>query len=323
MLPLLAAKWRFIEADVASNVSADLQSINASWANVETLNRGRHVLITGSPLTQEAINQARELAESSRGVDEVTLSANVKAPPQFAELSSIIRNDKIQLNGVVSSQSELDSLVSQAQKAFGTTSVENRLTIGNNTAQLPNSGTLFSLLATSAKSSDELRISIKQNILNIEGNIKSKDVKNRLESDLNRIYIGQVNSDLHVPPIKLSVCQDLVNGLLNNRQIIFESAKAVISSDSYELLKSIKSIADRCPSANFEITGHTDSLGKLALNMSLSQARAEAVLNHLVRLGLKVSRLNAVGYGPNQPIADNSNENGRALNRRIEFKIKN
>lgn len=326
MLPLLAAKWRFIEADVASNVSNDLQSSNANWANVETLNRGRHVLITGSPRTQDAIDQVQQIALSSYGVDKVTLSANVVAPPQFAELSVLLKENKIQLDGVVSSQDELNSILGKAQSAFGAANVDSRLTVGNNTAQLPNSQGLFTMLANDAKSSDGIQINIKQNVLNIDGDVKSEQIKRVIENELNQRYQGQVNSDLRVsapPPIKRDICQDLFNKLLNNNQINFETGKSIITPDSFDLLGSIKSTAERCPDANFEIAGHTDSSGKLASNMSLSQARADAVLEHLVNLGLNDSQFSSTGYGPNQPIADNSNEKGRAQNRRIEFKLKN
>lgn len=326
MLPLLAAKWRFIEADVANNVAIDLQSNGVNWANVETMNRGRHVLITGLPSSQDDIDKARKIAESSAGVDRVTLSANVKAPPQFAELSVIFNEDRIQLNGVLSSQSELESLLAKSQRAFGATNVDNRLTVGSNTAQLPDSSELFTLLAKNAESSDGIKLSIKQNVLNIDGDVKSLRVKSLLEKELNQRYQGQVNSDLRVsapPPIKRNACQDLVNTLLNNSQINFETGKAIISPNSYDLLNSIKLTAERCPDADFEIAGHTDSSGRLAFNMALSEARAKAVLDHLVNLGLNESQFSSTGYGPNQPIADNSTEIGRAQNRRIEFKLKN
>ena len=326
MLPLLAFKWRYIEADVAYNTSSNLQSIYADWAQVETMNRGRHVLITGTPPDQNAIDQARRTAEASKGVDKVSMSADVKAPPEFAQLSALVVGNKLQLTGVVSSQAEMDKLLSQAQNAFGEQSVDNRLSIGANTARLPNVSNVFTLLASNAEFSTDLQASIKQNILNIEGEVTSKPNKSLIENKLNEHYQGRVISNLNVtlpPPVKRDDCQNLVNNLLNNSQINFESSKAIITADSFDLLASIKSTAELCPRANFEIAGHTDSAGRLAFNTSLSEARAKAVLDHLVDLGLDKSQLSARGYGPTQPIADNATPEGRAKNRRIEFKIKN
>lgn len=326
MLPLLAFKWRYIEADVAYNTSYNLQSINADWAHVETRNRGRHVLITGTPPNQEAIDQAQQLAVASEGVDRVSMSTDVKAPPEFAQLSALVVGNTIQLKGVVSSQAEMDKLLSQAQNAFGAENVDNHLKVGSNTARLPNVSNVFGLLANNAKFSSDLQVNIKQNVLSIEGEVASKPNKSLIESKLDENYQGRIISNLNValpPPVKPDNCQDTVNKLLNNSQINFESAKAVISSDSFNLLADIKSAAELCPDANFEIVGHTDSHGNLAFNMSLSQARAKAVLDHMINLGLDESKFNATGYGPNQPIADNSTPQGRAQNRRIEFKIKN
>lgn len=70
------------------------------------------------------------------------------------------------------------------------------------------------------------------------------------------------------------------------------------------------------------IEGHTDSVGKLAYNMDLSQRRANRVRQALVSMGLSERRAKAIGYGPTHPIANNGNYQGRAMNRRVEFQIK-
>ena len=71
---------------------------------------------------------------------------------------------------------------------------------------------------------------------------------------------------------------------------------------------------------NIEVGGHTDDTGRLSTNMRLSQGRAEAVLAYLARRGVDPSRMTAVGYGPDQPIATNTTAEGRRQNRRVELK---
>jgi OOP family OmpA-OmpF porin len=69
-----------------------------------------------------------------------------------------------------------------------------------------------------------------------------------------------------------------------------------------------------------EIVGHTDNSGSRALNLALSQSRAETVKSYLAGKGIEPSMLSAVGVGPDQPIAPNDKEENRARNRRIEFR---
>jgi outer membrane protein OmpA-like peptidoglycan-associated protein len=70
-----------------------------------------------------------------------------------------------------------------------------------------------------------------------------------------------------------------------------------------------------------EISGHTDKTGTESLNLILSEARAKTIVEYLVECGIDSSRINFKGYGSSQPIADNASAEGRAKNRRVEFKI--
>lgn len=103
--------------------------------------------------------------------------------------------------------------------------------------------------------------------------------------------------------------------------IQFETAKATIKKSSYPILNQIVSVMEMDTTYKLEISGHTDNQGDHDKNVRLSQERAEAVMNYLVSKGINISRLTAIGYGPDKPIADNSTKNGRAKNRRVEFEI--
>ncbi len=75
------------------------------------------------------------------------------------------------------------------------------------------------------------------------------------------------------------------------------------------------------PDINAEVAGYTDSTGKASYNLELSQRRAEAVRQYLVRYGIDATRLSARGYGEADPIASNRTAAGRAQNRRVELRI--
>jgi len=75
------------------------------------------------------------------------------------------------------------------------------------------------------------------------------------------------------------------------------------------------------PNIKIEISGHTDNIGSAAYNQKLSESRAKAVVDYLIEHGIDRSRLSYMGYGFEKPIAPNDTEEGRQLNRRVEFKI--
>ena len=105
-------------------------------------------------------------------------------------------------------------------------------------------------------------------------------------------------------------------------KIYFEYNKAVIQPVSFELLEEVAMVInDNQQITRIRIEGHTDSDGSDAYNQRLSQQRAEAVLEFLSNAGVDAARLEAVGYGEEQPIDTNKTSEGKANNRRVEFTI--
>ena len=103
--------------------------------------------------------------------------------------------------------------------------------------------------------------------------------------------------------------------------IQFENGKAVIKKVSFPLLDQIAKKFIENTNFIIEVQGHTDNVGTAEYNKKLSEARANAVMNYLVKAGVPQSRMSAKGYGFDVPIADNKTKAGRAQNRRVEFDI--
>ncbi|MBR0304440.1 MAG: OmpA family protein [Bacteroidales bacterium] len=101
--------------------------------------------------------------------------------------------------------------------------------------------------------------------------------------------------------------------------ITFETGKADLKPESVVEINRVAKLMQEHTDLNFEVQGHCDNTGSDAVNDPLSQKRAEAIVNALVKLGIDKSRLTAVGKGSHFPIAPNTTEKGRAKNRRVEF----
>lgn len=101
--------------------------------------------------------------------------------------------------------------------------------------------------------------------------------------------------------------------------ITFDVGKATIKPESMGEINRIVQLMTENPDLKFSVEGHTDSTGNAASNQTLSEQRAQAIVDKLVELGIAKDRLTAVGKGQNNPIADNSTDEGRAKNRRVEF----
>ncbi len=106
---------------------------------------------------------------------------------------------------------------------------------------------------------------------------------------------------------------------LNN--IFFETGKATLDNKSQNELDRLVKILKDNPTMEIEISGHTDNVGAADLNKKLSNDRAMAVVNYLVSKGIEKSRLVGKGYGMDKPVADNATEDGKQMNRRVEFTI--
>lgn len=105
------------------------------------------------------------------------------------------------------------------------------------------------------------------------------------------------------------------------KTILFNSGTASIKAESNQVLSDIITVLKEYPNAKFTVEGHTDSIGSYELNQSLSDARANAVKDFLVKNGVDPTRLSAVGYGERRPIATNMYKAGRAQNRRVEINL--
>lgn len=127
------------------------------------------------------------------------------------------------------------------------------------------------------------------------------------------------------PPAEASVEErqlesDLLRASLSN-PIVFGSNSADLDPVSSATIDTVARLLEEYPLARVEVQGHTDSDGDVDANLALSSQRAEVVLQQLVARGIGADRLEFMGFGDTDPVASNETKDGKAANRRIEFRV--
>jgi outer membrane protein OmpA-like peptidoglycan-associated protein len=112
-----------------------------------------------------------------------------------------------------------------------------------------------------------------------------------------------------------------VNQVIVLKNIFFDVNKTTLKPESATEIDNAYKLLMENPTIEIELSGHTDNTGSATNNKKLSEGRALAVVNALKEKGIDASRMKAVGYGPDKPVASNKTESGRAQNRRTEFKV--
>ena len=161
----------------------------------------------------------------------------------------------------------------------------------------------------------------------IKGSIRSEravaGVKERITALDNLGF--ETHYDLTLPSLseQALACQTAANERTSTHEtVLFKFDSDVIHEIGRHLLNQVAEISQLCPDIDIFVVGHTDSMGDKNYNIGLGKKRAEAVVGYLVLKGVDAERLTAVGLGFSQPIADNSSDEGRAANRRIEFRAR-
>jgi OOP family OmpA-OmpF porin len=132
--------------------------------------------------------------------------------------------------------------------------------------------------------------------------VKEKDIDHSLEANAEG-WAEQINQ----------------SGKVSIYGINFDTGKATIRPDSEPVLKEVLALLQKQPDWHMVVAGHTDNVGSDAVNLPLSKQRAEAVIAWMGAKGVDKSRLTAAGLGARKPLEDNSTEDGRAKNRRVDL----
>jgi OOP family OmpA-OmpF porin len=127
-------------------------------------------------------------------------------------------------------------------------------------------------------------------------------------------YKEITGQNLETAPLKIGTTVTLYN-------VFFEFAKATLEKESFLELDRMIGVMNNNTNMAIEVQGHTDNVGSDAVNMRLSQQRADAVKDYFLSKGISADRVKSTGFGEDKPVASNETTEGQARNRRVEFVI--
>jgi OOP family OmpA-OmpF porin len=250
----------------------------------------------------------------------------IQAPPYIFQANKDPVAATVTLSGYVPDNNIHSAIVAAAKRKFFNEQIVDNLRASVGSPPGFTVGVIEALGGLSRLSTGALTVS--DNDVKLVGDAFYDLAIEQIQSDLrsNLPQGWRSTADVTAKPpassVDSTVCQQLFAELLGKSKIRFESAKAAIDRDSAGLLDRMIETAMRCPGAQIEVGGHTDADGDADANMALSQRRAQAVVDYMMRAGVPGDRLKAVGYGASEPLASNDTDEGKAQNRRIEFLVR-
>ena len=250
-----------------------------------------------------------------------------QGPPEF--LATLSPEGQVQLRGRLPDETLRDMADSFAKARFGTSAVYTAARIAPDLPADWPTRVLTALEALAALNNGIVRVT--PNTVAVSGNtgdpeagaeiarILAAKLGEEADFDIDVTYQEQLDPQLDLPSPE--ECEVRISQILINGKISFEPGSATIDTASLPSMDAIAELLKTCGDVKLEIQGHTDSQGREEMNLALSQARAQSVLNELQARRVLTSSFEAKGYGELQPIADNGSEEGRETNRRIEFHL--
>jgi len=256
-----------------------------------------------------------------------SIAANdIKAPPYIFQAYKDPVAATVTLTGYVPDNNVHAAIATSASRKFFTEKVVDNLKASVGAPASFNAAVVAALGALSRLSTGTLVVSDRE--VKLSGDALYEGAANDIRAGLgkdfpkNWQYKPEITVKPAAGPVDGTVCQQLFSELLTRGKIRFAAKRADIDPDSAGILDHLIETALRCPTTNIEVAGHTDADGEDAFNQALSEKRAQAVIDYLVKAGLPADRFSAVGYGATQPVASNDTDDGKAQNRRIEFLVR-
>lgn len=240
------------------------------------------------------------------------------ANPALAQ-SQAPRPGQVLAAGTVADEATKASVLARLRELYGEERVVDQISVGKVETPANWNGYVQKLLSPDLKQISRGQLRIDGTTVSLRGEVANEGLRQKIATDvaasLNPTYT--VNNGLRVSSSE----QGILDSALANRTVEFESGKATLTPAGRAILDEMIAAMQKVKGRKVEIIGHTDNVGLRATNQGLSQARAEAVKAYMASRGINGDLLTASGQGSDRPVASNETPEGRARNRRIEFRI--
>ena len=262
---------------------------------------------------------------------EASIQSSSEAKERDLQNFTVIKNPEglVQLKGYLPNENAKIAIISYARSLFRSENVRDSISLIEEPSDDWSIQALAGLEVMDLLNYGSLKIETKS--LTIRGQSAEPDIKNiarklfanKIEKDIFYNLELEYNPNLlpepeGIDPLK---CVIDINNVIKTFGIEFAPGEIVLQASSDKTLEKMAEIMRTCYVVPMEIGGHTDSQGRKSLNLSISQARAEAVMDALLSYDILTGNLSAKGFGESTPIADNNTVEGRNKNRRIEFTL--
>ena len=226
---------------------------------------------------------------------------------------------QVLVSGTVPDEASKAAMLARVRELYGTERVVDQIAIGNVVLPPNWNGYVQKLIGPNLKLISKGQLKVDGNNVSVRGEVANEAQRQQIAGDiaasLNPTYI--VRNGLRVSAAE----QNLLDTTLGKRIIEFESGQAVIRPSGLQILDEMAAALLKVKGKKVEVIGHTDNTGLRESNLNLSLARAEAVRSYLSGKAIDPAMISVSGQGPDRPVADNATADGRARNRRIEFRV--
>lgn len=313
------------------NIEKDLTEKSLATINAEGFPfkgirfNGQDAVLTGEVHSENLKASIEKIVSSVHGVR--TVHNDLKVIKAEKTKYSILRikelNNKLFLTGTLPDSSTIQQISNGLKKISWRGNIKTAFEIDTAITDNQNPIAIFNWLTYALPKISNPNILFENGTLVINGNVISSEHHTAIGAEMNKWFADiPFTNNLKILSEKARQVQNSLQDMLALQKIEFLVNSYELTEKSRILLNKVITLVNTNPSTQLEIEGHTDTSGDSMENLKLSQLRAEAVQKYLIAGGISPKRVTTKGYGDKNPITSNTTLEGRIMNRRVEFVVK-